>query len=139
MGAHLEWKSVGSIGWSAILGFGPFESGPVSLPGPYPAGAAVSDTRQGTTSRPGASSGRSCSLEVSEMANWLVCFPKEVAAPERDVILTITGITVLYGGEPVPLGEEVAVRVSADKGTVDALRENRQVRGIFPDSEPEPY
>jgi hypothetical protein len=73
------------------------------------------------------------------MANWLICFSSDLAAQERAGILTTSGVVVLYGGETVPLGDEVAVRVSADRSVVEALRALRQVRGIYPDSEPEPY
>jgi hypothetical protein len=77
--------------------------------------------------------------EEGFMAHWLVCFSAEVAPGERFDILARPGIEVLLGGEAVPLGEEVAVRVSGERRAVETLRHNGQVRGVFPDSEPEPY
>ena len=69
------------------------------------------------------------------MEHWLVCFPTALAADRRSAILSEAGAHPSPDGEPVPLGDEVAVQVEADAGAVASLRGYDEVRGVYPDSE----
>lgn len=72
------------------------------------------------------------------MSFWLVCFPATLPAEGRDAALAAAGL--LAGpGPPVPLGDEVAVRIEADAAVVAALRRRSEVVAIYPDSEQTAY
>ena len=69
------------------------------------------------------------------MDHWLVTFSASLAQDARLAIIEEAGARATPGGPPVPLGDEVAVQVEADKKAVAALRAHEKVIGVFPDSE----
>ena len=72
------------------------------------------------------------------MPFWLVCFPATLPAEGRDAALGAAGVRAGPGG-PVPLGDEVAVRVEADTAAVAALRRRSEVVAAYPDSDKTAY
>ncbi len=73
------------------------------------------------------------------MAEWLVTFPASLSEAEQDAALRSVGAEAKKGVSRVPLGDEVAVTVTADDRTAHALREAKQVIDVFPSSEMTPY
>jgi hypothetical protein len=73
------------------------------------------------------------------MAEWLVTFPASLSEAEQDAALHAAGAEAKKGVSRVPLGDEVAVTVTADDRTADALREAKDVIDVFPSSKMTPY
>ena len=73
------------------------------------------------------------------MAEWLVTFRASLSEAEQDAALHAAGAETIKGVSRVPLGDEVAVQVTADEKTAKALREAKGVIDVFPSSEMTPY
>lgn len=71
------------------------------------------------------------------MDHWLICFPAQMSADERERVLREAG-TGAPGGV-TPLGAEIAVEVDATPAVARALRRRKEVTGVFPSSELSPY
>lgn len=71
------------------------------------------------------------------MEHWLICFPAQLPAAERERILREAGTAA--PGCATPLGAEIAVEVDATPAAAIALRARKEVLGVFPNSDMRAY